>query len=81
MALIKDVLLKASEGKTIADISKELGIGEATLRAMWEFLVESGYVEEIDCGMGCAMCPLKCKAPTNIKMYILTQKGKEYIKG
>ena len=80
MASVKEVLLKASAGGITADISKELGIGEPTLRAMLEFMVERGYLEEIDCGIGCPGCPMKCEVPTNIKMYILTEKGKGYIK-
>jgi aldehyde:ferredoxin oxidoreductase len=81
MASIKEVLSKMGEGKTVNTISKELDIRESTLRAMLEFTVEQGYLEEIDCESKCMSCPMKCGMPMNIKMYMLTKKGKEYIKG
>ena len=86
MALVKEVLLKISEGKTIADISKELDVREATLRAMVEFMVDKGYLEEIEYGAGCAGCHLngKCSTPSSgerkMKMYALTKETMDYIK-
>jgi aldehyde:ferredoxin oxidoreductase len=80
MALIKEVLLKVGKGKTVDVISGELDIRESTLRAMLEFIVDEGYLEEIDGENNCVSCPMKCRASTNIKMYMLTNKGKEYIK-
>lgn len=86
MISIKEVLLKISEGKTIAAIAKELDMREATLRAMIEFMVERGYLKEFESGGGCAGCPInrKCKEHAlkgNLKIYALTGKGKEYIIG
>jgi aldehyde:ferredoxin oxidoreductase len=80
MALIKEVLLKVGKGKTVDAISRELGIRGSTFRAMLEFMVKEGYLEEIDCENNCVSCPMKCRAPMNIKMYMLTKKGGEYIK-
>jgi len=81
MALIREFLFKVGKGKTVDAISKELEIRESTLRAMLEFTVEQGYLEEIDCENKCMSCPMNCGLPMNIKIYMLTKKGKEYIKG
>ena len=86
MASIKEVLLKVNEGKTVAAISKQLDIREATLRAMLEFMVEKDYLEEFEGGGGCEGCPMsrKCNVPVpgdrKIKIYALTKKGVEHIK-
>jgi predicted ArsR family transcriptional regulator len=81
VALIKEVLLKVSKGKTADAISRELDIKKSTFRAMLEFIVSEGYLREIDCENNCVSCPMKCGTPMNIKLYMLTKKGKEYIKG
>jgi len=86
MASIKEVLSKVREGKTVETASKELGMRESTLRAMIDFMVEKGYLEEFEGGGGCAGCALKgrCNVPPpgerKVKMYALTKKGREYIK-
>jgi predicted ArsR family transcriptional regulator len=79
MALIKEVLLKVGKGKTVDAISRELGIRGSTFRALLEFMVNEGYLEEIECENSCVSCPMQCRAPLNIKMYMLTEKGGEYI--
>ena len=84
MASIKEVLSKVREGKTVETVSKELGVRESTLRAMIDFMVEKGYLEEFEGGAGCAGCSLKgkCNVPPlgerKVKMYALTKEGKEY---
>jgi DNA-binding MarR family transcriptional regulator len=50
MGSIKEVLSKVSEGKTVKDASKELNVRESTLRAMIDFMVEKGYLEELGGG-------------------------------
>ena len=81
MALIKEALLKVGNGESLEAISRELGVREATFRAMVEFMVEKGYLEEISGESNCMSCPIKCGAPPmNIKMYMLTKKGEEYTK-
>jgi aldehyde:ferredoxin oxidoreductase len=81
MPSIKQVLSKVGEGKTVNAVSRELDLRESMLRAILEFTVEQGYLEEIDCENNCVSCPMKCRTPMNIKMYMLTKKGREYIKG
>ena len=86
MVSIKEILSKVSEGKTIETASKELDMRESTLRAMLEFMVEKGYLEEFQGGGGCAGCSLKkkCSLPApgerRLKMYVLTKQGREYIR-
>ena len=86
MVSTKEVLSKVGEGRTVAAISKQLDMREATLRAMLEFMVEKGYLEEIHCGSGCEGCSMsrKCSIPApgerGVKMYALTNRGVEYIK-
>ena len=77
-----------SEGRVALpiDISKELDVRGATLRAMVEFMVDKGYLEEIEYGAGCAGCRLngKCSTPASgerkMKMYALTKETMDYIK-
>ena len=86
MVSIKEVLSKVREGKTVETASKELDVRESTLRAMIDFMVEKGYLEEFGSGAGCEGCPMsrKCNAPVpgdrKVKMYALTKQGREYIK-
>ena len=85
MASIKEVLSKVREGKTVEAISEELDVRESTLRAMIDFMVGKGYLEEFEGGDGCAACPLnrKCSLPApgerRLKMYALTREGMEHI--
>ena len=86
MVSIKEVLSKVREGRTVTTIGKELDIREATLRAMIDFMLAEGYLEEFQGGTGCAGCSLKkkCNVPVSgeqrLKMYALTKEGREYIK-
>ena len=86
MVSLKEILSKVREGRTVAVISKELDIREATLRAMIDFMVERSYLEEFEGGGGCAGCSLKGRyslpAPgeQRLKMYVLTKEGREYIR-
>jgi len=90
MVSIKEVLSKVREGKTVEAISEALDVRESTLRAMIDFMVEKGYLEEFQGGGwgggGCAGCSLKekCNLPPpgerRLKMYVLTKEGREYIK-
>jgi DNA-binding MarR family transcriptional regulator len=83
---IKEVLSRVRKGTTVAALSKELDMREATLRAMLEFMVEKDYLEELKVGGSCAGCSLKmkCNVPESgkqrVKMYVLTKEGIEYIK-
>lgn len=79
MEVIKEVLLRASKGKTVDAVSRELSIRKSTLQAMLEFILKEGYLEEINNGGNCAACPMKCRTSMNVKIYRLTNKGKEYI--
>ena len=85
MVSIKEVLSKVREGKTVEAISEALDVGESTLRAMIDFMVEKGYLEEFEGGGGCAGCSLKrkCNLPPpgerRLKMYALTKQGRGYI--
>ena len=85
MVSIKEILSKVREGKTVDAVGRELDIRESTLRAMIDFMVEKGYLEEFESGGGCAGCFLKkkCNVPPpgerKTKTYALTDKGKEYI--
>ena len=86
MVSIKEVLSKVREGKTVGAISEALDIGESTLRAMIDFMVEKGYLGEFEGGAGCAGCSLKgrCNLPPpgerRLKMYALTREGRKYIR-
>lgn len=78
---MKKILLKILEGKTIGDIAKELNMGEHTIRAIIDSMIHAGYIMVVQCGNGCNMCPMKCDPlPSTIKMYMLTEKGMEYLR-
>ncbi len=85
MASIREILSKVREGKTVEALSKELDVRESTLRAMIDFVVEKGYLEEFEVGSGCVGCSQKrkCSVPASgerkMKMYALTKEGREYI--
>ena len=85
MASIKKVLSGLSKGKTLAAVSKELDVRESTLRAMVDFMLDKGYLEEIHAGSGCMGCFMgrKCSVPASgerrVKMYMLTKEGLQYI--
>ena len=86
MASLKEVLSKVREGKTVEAISEALDVRESTLRAMIDFMVAEGYLEEFEGGSGCTGCSLKrkCSLPApgeqRLKMYVLTKEGREYIR-
>ena len=86
MVSIKEILSKVSEGRTVEAISEALDVRESTLRAMIDFMVEKGYLEEFQGGGGCAGCSLKRKCSVlapgeqRLKMYVLTKEGREYIR-
>ena len=80
---MRDVLTKIHEGRTVGALSREMNIRESTLRAMLDLMVWKGYLQEIPCWSDCRMCPLKCPHHTfmtGIRMYVLTEKGMEYLK-
>jgi len=83
MNKMRAILSKIGEGKTLDAISRELGMREFTLRAMVDSMVRTGYLEEIQCIAGCGMCPMKCSFSSSfkIKMYVVTEKGMECVKG
>ena len=86
MVSIKEVLSRVRKGTTVAALSKELDMREATLRAMLEFMVEKDYLEELKVGGSCAGCSLsrKCNVPASgerkVRMYVLTKEGEEYVR-
>lgn len=78
----KIILSIISEENTVDTnaLSKKLDMGTSTLKAMIDFMVHQGYLEEIDCGRGCNACPVKCNVlSSKIKIYKLTKKGMKYI--
>ena len=80
--IIEKILRVTQEGGTIDNIAEKLEMRKTTVRAILEFMVEKGYLVEIDCSSGCDGCLLKCRksapAGTNMKMYIATEKGMKH---
>ena len=85
MNKMRKILSILSEENTVNvdALSRELGLRGPTVQAMIDLMVHQGYLEEIKCGSGCSMCPMNCGSLTSskIKMYGLTEKGMECIKG
>jgi len=90
MTTTEELLSKIEKGGTLDGLAAELGMRKSVLVAMIEFLVRKGYLSEIRSGegqryAGCSMCGT-CSVPAPggrngwVKMYMLTEKGKECVK-
>jgi len=83
--MIKEVLRKIGEGKTLAEISKEMNMEYSALLGLVEHLVKMGYLETRD-RQGeeikvCKSCPLfEICSKEGAKIYYLTEKGKRVVK-
>lgn len=80
----REILSKMSPGKTLDVLSREMNMRESTIRAIVDSMLYIGYLQEIRCGSGCSMCPMKCNstAPdSGIKIYTVTDKGMECVNG
>jgi len=78
---MRKILSIISEENTVNTdaLSKKLDMGTSTLKAVIDFMVHQGYLEEIDCGRDCNACPVKCNVlSSEVKMYKLTEKGMKY---
>lgn len=79
----REILSRITEGKTFDLLSRELGMRKSTVEAIVDSMVHTGHLEEILCGIGCRICPMKCSSPqstSRMKMYAITRKGIERIK-
>ena len=84
MNKMRKVLSIISEENTVDvdALSRKAGLSSSTVRAMIDLMVHHGYLEEIGCGNGCSMCLMNCSLTSSkVKMYRLTGKGIEWIKG
>jgi DNA-binding Lrp family transcriptional regulator len=78
----REILKKIQDKKTLDIISKEMNIGKATLKARVDSLIHQGFLGEITYGSGCKMCLMKCSSnicSSDIKMFTLTEKGRELV--
>ncbi len=83
--MIKEVLRKIGEGKTLAEISKEMDMEYSALMGLVEHLVKMGYLTTRDRGdeeIGiCKSCPLfEICSKKGPKVYYLTEKGERAAK-
>jgi len=83
--MMKDVLLKISEGKTIAEIAEELNMEYSAAIGIIEHLVKLGYLEERkrsdEESRICKSCPLyKVCSKKEFKIYYLTEKGRKLLR-
>ena len=82
--MIREVLRRIGEGKTLAEIEEELGMEHSALTGMLEHLARMGYVEIRDRKEGetgvCSSCPLREVCRKNgAKVYYLTERGRRAI--
>ncbi|MDI6810161.1 MAG: hypothetical protein QMD80_00515 [archaeon] len=89
MTTTEEILRKIEKGGTLDKLATELGMRKSVLTARIEFMVRAGYLREISSreGLGCVGSPMceRCSVPVPggrewIKMYVLTEKGRECIK-
>jgi len=83
--MIKEVLRKIQEGKTLAEISQEMNMEYSALMGLVEHLIKMGYLEAIDRKnediLVCKACPLfDVCSKKGLKIYYLTEKGKRAAK-
>jgi len=88
MTTTEKLLRGIEKGGTLDELATELGMRKSVLLARIEFMVRAGYLREISSGEGhgCAGCPMSktCSVPVPgdrrgwLKMYVLTEKGREY---
>ncbi len=80
----REILSRMTEGKTLDLLSRELGMRKSTVEAIVDSMVHTGHLEEIRYGVDCRICPMKCNSPqstSRMKMYAVTRKGIERMKG
>ena len=86
MTTTDDILGQIEKGGTLDELAKVLGMSKSLLVARIEFLVRAGYLSEIRSGNGCSGCAncKSCGVPgggdTEMKMYLLTEKGRDHVK-
>ena len=68
MTKIKRILSEIGKGKTIDELAGYLDMSKPMLFAMIDFMVDEGYLEKISSTKN-----------ELIKMYALTQRGKEFL--
>jgi hypothetical protein len=90
MTTTEEILCRIEKGGTLDELANELGMRKSVLLARIEFMVRAGNLSKISSekGQGCAGCPMSrtCSVPVpegrgKVKMYVLTEKGMECIKG
>jgi len=77
---MKKILSEIGKGKTIDELAGYLDMNRYMLLTMTDFMADEGYLEKIS--IQCSSCPLSSRCSTkneSIKMYALTQKGKEFL--
>ena len=86
MTATDDILYQIEKGGTLDELAKELCMSKSLLVARIEFLVRAGYLCEIrsgnECGSGanCKSCSVPGRGDTGMKMYMLTEKGRDHVK-
>lgn len=91
MTTTEELLRRIEKGGTLDELATELGMRKSVLVARIEFMARAGYLCEIRSrkGQGCAGCPMSkmCSVPVPgggrgwVKMYMVTEKGRECIEG
>jgi len=77
---MKKILSEIGKGKTIGELAGYLDMNKSMLLAMIEFMADEGYLEKMS--IQCSACPFdsKCSVKNEgVKMYALTQRGKEFL--
>ena len=86
MTTTAEILCRIEKGGTLDVLAKALDMSKSILVARIEFLVRAGYLCEFHAGNGCGGCGKceTCSVPVpggGVKMYALTDKGRESIAG
>ena len=87
MATTEEILCGIEKGGTLDELADTLDMSKSMLMVRIEFLVRAGYLCEVSSGEGCKGCPMSetCCVPApegswKVKIYVLTEKSREYIR-
>ena len=75
--MVRKMLSAIGRLNSVDALAEELNMRKPTVRAILDFMIHAGYIDEITCRNICSVCPMNCdtQVPRGVKMYVVTDKG------
>lgn len=73
------ILRMMDKSHTLNEIAVKLNKNEHIVLSVIEHLLHDGYIAEIHCGGGCSKMCDGCIVVPSAKMYVITNKGRDFI--